>query len=72
MTGYCSNSPARCQHALQLDILTTDDHRCPECYSPLLQRPERKMHPILVNHGFQLGLVVFMLLALLLVCVAFD
>lgn len=31
MTGYCSNSPLRCDNAYTMLILTQDNNSCPEC-----------------------------------------
>ncbi|CAM4102047.1 hypothetical protein PSAR109036_09180 [Psychrobacter arenosus] len=72
MPGYCSNSPARCDHAMQLTILSTEERYCPLCHSPILHKPDDKLHPLIERYGFHFGLVAFVLLALFLVCIAFD
>ena len=31
MTGYCSNSPMRCEYARSMLIITQANHCCPKC-----------------------------------------
>lgn len=31
MTGYCSNSPMRCDNALNMTVINSADSNCPDC-----------------------------------------
>ena len=74
MLGYCSNSPARCDNAMQIKILSMEERYCPECHSVVIPKPDERhhLHPLIRRYGFHLGLVIFGLLALFLVFIAFT
>ena len=67
MTGYCSNSPHRCENAKSLILLTTDDESCPHCGLALVPALNDQLNPQVEQRLFQLGLGLVVVLTLLAV-----
>lgn len=58
MSGYCSNSPSRCQKARTLEVLENADNICPECGSVLIPAKNLENRHRFERNFLYLGLVV--------------
>lgn len=67
MTGYCSNSPLRCENARLMTMLTHDDNCCPECGLSLVPVNNSSRSAYTEQNFLSLALGLMVLLLLILV-----
>ena len=67
MTGYCSNSPLRCDNARLMTLLSYDNDCCPECGLSLVQVNNLSRSSHAEQNFLSLTLAIMVLLLLVLV-----
>ena len=72
MTGYCSNSPARCGNARTLTLINEANNCCPECDLSLVPANSLSSNARMELQFLQFGLGIMAFLILALVYVYYD
>ena len=72
MTGYCSNSPARCVNARTLTLINEANNCCPECGLSLVPANSLSSNARMEIKFLQFGLGIMAFLILALVYVYYD
>lgn len=72
MSGYCSNSPVRCENARQLTTLNSQDGNCPLCGLALVRRQDVQDSSRLEYRFLYISLVVMIIGLILLTYVYFS